>query len=64
MRTEAFTWPITSFVGGIAIGAALSGVLVEGPGWRTAFVAAAAFAAVGALLAVLRRRTVLAVAPV
>ena len=64
MRTEAFTWPITSFVGGIAIGAALSGLLVEGPGWRTAFVAAAGFAAVGALLAVLRRRTVLAVAPV
>ncbi len=32
MRTEAYTWPITAFVGGIAIGAALAGVLVEGPG--------------------------------
>ena len=42
MRTEAYTWPITAFVGGIAIGAALAGVLVEGPGWRTAFVVAAA----------------------
>ena len=52
MRTEAYTWPITAFVGGIAIGAALAGVLVEGPGWRTAFVIAAAFAAGGALLAV------------
>ena len=41
MRTEAYTWPITAFVGGIAIGAALCGVLVEGPGWRTAFVVAA-----------------------
>ena len=30
-----------------------AGVLVEGPGWRTAFVVAAGFAAVGALLAVL-----------
>ena len=60
MRTEAYTWPITSFVGGIAIGAALAGVLVEGPGWRTAFVIAAAFAAGGALLAVLWRRTVVA----
>ena len=58
MRTEAYTWPITSFVGGIAIGAALCGVLVEGPGWRTAFVVAAWFAAGGALLAVLRRHTV------
>ena len=42
MRTEAYTWPITSFVGGIAVGAALCGALVEGPGWRTAFVVAAA----------------------
>jgi predicted MFS family arabinose efflux permease len=58
MRTEAYTWPITAFVGGIAVGAAMAGVLVEGPGWRTAFVVAACFAAVGALLAVLRRRTV------
>ena len=41
MRTEAYTWPITAFVGGIAIGAALCGALVEGPGWRTAFVVAA-----------------------
>ena len=40
MRTEAYTWPMTAFVGGIAIGAALAGVLVEGPGWRTAFVVA------------------------
>lgn len=58
MRTEAYTWPITSFVGGIALGAALAGALVEGPGWRTAFVVAAGFAAGGALFAVLRRRTV------
>ncbi len=59
MRTEAYTWPITAFVGGISIGAALAGVLVEGPGWRTAFVVAAGFAAAGAVLAVLRRRTVI-----
>lgn len=59
MRTEAYTWPITSFVGGIAIGAALCGLLVEGPGWRTAFVVAAGFAVAGALLAVLARRTVM-----
>jgi len=58
MRTEAYTWPITAFVGGIAIGAAVCGVLVEGPGWRTAFVVAAVCAAGGALLAVLWRKTV------
>jgi MFS family permease len=58
MRTEAYTWPITAFVAGIAIGAAISGALVDGPGWRTAFVVAAGFAATGALLAVLRRGTV------
>ena len=43
---------MTAFVGGIAAGAALAGALVEGPGWRTAFVVAAAFAAGGALIAV------------
>ena len=45
MRTEAYTWPMTAFVGGIAIGAALAGVLVEGPGWRTAFLVAAGISA-------------------
>jgi MFS family permease len=58
MRTEAYTWPITAFVGGIAIGAALCGLLVEGPGWRTAFLVAALFAAGGAGLAALWRKTV------
>lgn len=57
MRTEAYTWPITAFVGGIAAGAALSGALVEGPGWRTSFVIAAAIASTGALVALLGRRT-------
>jgi MFS family permease len=56
-RTEAYTWPVTAFVGGIAIGAALAGALVEGPGWRVAFLVAAGFAAAGAAVAVARRRT-------
>ncbi|MDA0179092.1 MFS transporter [Solirubrobacter phytolaccae] len=56
MRIEAYTWPITSFVGGIAAGAALCGVLVEGPGWRTAFVVAGAIALTGALAAILGRQ--------
>ena len=39
-RTEAYTWPVTAFVGGIAIGSALAGTLVEEASWRTAFVVA------------------------
>ena len=56
-RTEAYTWPVTAFVGGIAVGAALAGVLVEGPGWRVAFLVATGCAAVGTVLAVARRHT-------
>jgi len=62
-RTEAYTWPMTAFVGGIAIGSALAGLLVQGHGFRTAFLVAAAVTAAGALLALARRRTVLAAAP-
>jgi MFS family permease len=57
-RTEAYTWPVTAFVGGIAIGSALAGVIVESASWRTAFLAAGAIAAVGAVLAVTRRTTI------
>jgi MFS family permease len=56
-RTEAYTWPVTAFVGGISVGAALAGVIVEGPGWAVAFLIAAACAAAGAVLAVTRRHT-------
>ena len=56
-RTEAYTWPVTAFVGGISIGSALAGGLVEGPGWRFAFVVASAFAGLGALVVFVRRQT-------
>jgi MFS family permease len=56
-RTEAYTWPVTAFVGGIALGSALAGTIVEEESWRLAFVVAAAVAAGGALVAVGRRRT-------
>jgi MFS family permease len=56
-RTEAYTWPQTAFVGGIAIGAALAGAIVEAAGPSPAFLVAAAVAALGALLAIARRRT-------
>jgi MFS family permease len=57
-RTEAYTWPVTAFVGGIAIGSALAGTLVEQASWRTAFVVAAVAAAAGTVIAVARRDTV------
>jgi MFS family permease len=57
-RTEAYTWPVTAFVGGIAIGSALAGTIVEQASWRTAFLVAAVFAAGGTLVAVARRHTV------
>ena len=56
-RTEAYTWPVTAFVGGIAIGSAVAGAIVEGPGWRTAFVVAGAVAAVGTVVVAVRRNT-------
>jgi MFS family permease len=57
-KTEAYTWPVTAFVGGIAIGSALAGTLVEQASWRTAFLVAAGCAAAGTVVAVARRRTV------
>lgn len=57
-RTEAFTWPQTAFVAGIAIGSALAGAIVEAASPSTAFVVAAGAAAIGAVLAVVRRGTV------
>jgi MFS family permease len=59
MRTEAYTWPMTAFVGGIALGAALAGALVEGPGWRTAFLVAACISSLSFVLASMWRRTVM-----
>jgi MFS family permease len=59
-RTEAYTWPQTAFVGGLAIGSALAGGVVERAGPAPAFLAAAGIAALGAVIAVARRDTVAA----
>jgi MFS family permease len=56
-RTEAYTWPVTAFVGGIAIGSAMAGGIVEASGWRLAFLVAAGAAAIGTIVAVARRGT-------
>lgn len=50
-RTEAYTWPTTALVLGVAGGNAVAGIVVEAADWQTAFlVAAAAGLASGAIL--------------
>lgn len=58
--TESYTWVITANVAGAALGAALAGAVVEGPGWRWALLGACAGAALASLLARLRRGSLLA----
>lgn len=55
--TEAYTWPITSLVAGVAAGNAVAGALVQSVDWRAAFVAAALVGALGVTVAALRRGT-------
>jgi predicted MFS family arabinose efflux permease len=60
--TEAFTWPLTALVGGLSVGVAAAGLLVDASGWETAMLVGAVTAAIGALLVVSRRET-LVIAP-
>ena len=63
-KTEALTWPLTALVGGIALGAAAGGALIDASDWRGAAIAAVLAAAAGALVAASRRATLrAAVAP-
>jgi len=55
--TEAYTWPITSLLVGIATGNAVAGAVVEAADWRTAFVVAVCVAALGGVAAASGRRT-------
>jgi predicted MFS family arabinose efflux permease len=56
-QTEAFTWPLTAMVAGIALGAAAAGALADGTGWQAAVLAAAGTAAAGAAISAGRRAT-------
>jgi MFS family permease len=56
-ETEAYTWPLTAIVAGIAGGAALAGAIVDAAGWRAAAITAVGCAALGSALAVTRRGT-------
>ncbi|MGI8595639.1 MAG: hypothetical protein ACR2ML_15005 [Solirubrobacteraceae bacterium] len=52
---EALTWPLTALAGGIGLGAAAAGGLIDGSGWRAGGVLAVACAAAAALTATARR---------
>jgi MFS family permease len=62
--TEAFTWPLTALVGGVALGAATAGALVEAYSWSAGVGAGAAVSALGALVLVVRRGTLVPGVPV
>lgn len=56
-ETEAYTWPMTALVSGIAAGAATAGLLVDSVGWRSAVLTAVCAAALGAVVSLTRRNT-------
>jgi predicted MFS family arabinose efflux permease len=57
MATEAFAWTSTAFGAGEALGCPLAGSLIDARGATAAFALSVAAAAIGALVIVLRRRT-------
>jgi MFS family permease len=56
-ETEALTWPLTAMVGGLALGAAIGGALIDASGWRAAVGFAIVAAALGGVIAAARRAT-------
>ncbi len=55
--TEAFTWPLTALVGGVALGAATAGTVIEAGSWAGGVVVAIGVGLVGAGVVVIRRGT-------
>jgi MFS family permease len=55
--TEAYAWPTTALVVGIAAGAAVAGAVVEATDWRSALICSTAAGVVGGFAAVTRRAT-------
>ncbi len=62
-ETEAYTWPLTAIIAGIAAGAAIAGVMVDAADWRAAAFVAVGSAALGSVLSVTRRGTLVQPAP-
>jgi MFS family permease len=61
-ETEAYTWPLTALVAGIALGAAAAGALADAASWQAAVLAGVAAAALGAAISAGRRATLTAAA--
>ncbi len=55
--TEAYTWPLTALVTGLALGAGAAGALADVASWQVAVLAGAAAAAAGAAISAGRRAT-------
>lgn len=55
--TEAYTWPLTSMIAGVAAGSAVAGGVVEAADWRVSFLIAAATGCLTSLVAFGRRAT-------
>lgn len=55
--TEAYTWPMTALTVGLGAGNVTAGALAEHVSWESAFLASAAAALIGAVVAAVRRPT-------
>jgi MFS family permease len=55
--TEAFTWPLTALVGGVALGATTAGTVIEAGSWAGGVMVAIGVGLVGAGVVVIRRGT-------
>ncbi|HEX8122512.1 MAG TPA: MFS transporter [Solirubrobacteraceae bacterium] len=58
--TEAYAWILTATVGGLALGTALGGAIIEASSWRETLLAGSAAGLAGAAVAVTRRKTLTA----
>jgi hypothetical protein len=55
--TEAFTWPLTALVGGVSLGAAAGGAVVEASSWTGAVLVSIGVATLGAIVVASRQTT-------
>jgi hypothetical protein len=57
VATEAFTWPLTALVGGVSLGAAAGGAVIESSSWTSGVFMGVIVGAIGAAVVVTRRGT-------
>jgi MFS family permease len=59
--TEAYAWILTATVAGLSLGTAVGGAIIEASSWREALLFGAGAGLLGAVVAVVRRETLVAV---